>query len=332
MANLSITTLCNKTCPYCFAEDSRQPYSKKGAFMSEAVFDAALEYLARSGIDQVRLLGGEPTLHPQFNRMVDKALERGFQLMIFSNGLMPPKVRERLRRIDPGEVVILLNTIHPLEADPRRMRRQQRTMEILGPRVMPGVNIYSRQQELDYLLPYVEQYRLIREIRLGIAHPVLSEANVFLHPKFYKEIGLKILDLLHKARALDIELGFDCGFVPCMFPEAAAEELGELLQRTGSRCHPILDLLPDGNFISCYPLNNLLKLPLQADTHAQQLMETFEEKLAPYRRFGIYDHCAGCPLLQQSYCNGGCTAFKMNRLRHRSFAVPIDGMAPLLVE
>ena len=305
MANLCITTICNKKCPYCFAEDSRFQYPSENTFMSDEIFDRALDYLERSEMDQVRLLGGEPTLHPNFTKMVDKALQRNFHLLIFSNGLMPPKVQERLRHTDVGSVVILINTIHPIEEDPKRMKIQQKTMEILGPRVMLGVNLYSRQQELDFLIPYILDYNLIREIRLGIAHTVLSETNVYLHPKFYKEIGLKILDLLNKAKKFDIELGFDCGFVPCMFPKQSFEELGELLERTGSCCHPILDLLPDGKFISCYPLNNVLKRNLQSDTHAEDLINQFSEKLKVYGNIGIYPNCTTCPLFKQSYCHGG---------------------------
>ncbi|MCB0586590.1 MAG: radical SAM protein [Phaeodactylibacter sp.] len=319
MANLSITTICNKTCPYCFAEDSRTQYDKANAFMPEETFDRTLEFLERSGIGQVRLLGGEPTIHPDFIKMVDKALERKFHVLIFSNGLMPRKAIERLAKADPETTTILLNTIHPLEEDPKRMKKQQKTMEILGPRVMLGVNIYSRRQELDYLIPYILDYGLIREIRLGVAHAVLSQKNVFLHPKFYREIGQKILSLHRKARQHDIQIGFDCGFVPCMFPEEELEELGPLLEKTGNCCHPILDLLPDGKFISCYPLNNLHTLSLDDNSHAAELTRQFSEKLEAYNNIGIYPHCTSCPLFQRSYCNGGCTAFKMNRLKN-SFA------------
>ena len=87
MANLSITNVCNRRCVYCFANDSKSELGK--TYMEEGVYDAALNYLQRSGIKQVRLLGGEPTLHPAFISMVNKALERDFTICLFTNGLMP---------------------------------------------------------------------------------------------------------------------------------------------------------------------------------------------------------------------------------------------------
>ena len=75
MANLAITTVCNQHCAYCFTVDhlgddlrsdgssGKQPAAQ---FLSMDAFESRLEFLHRSGIEQVRLLGGEPTLHPQF--------------------------------------------------------------------------------------------------------------------------------------------------------------------------------------------------------------------------------------------------------------------------
>ena len=64
MANLSITNTCNKKCVYCFASDTLGEYGK--THMNITVFEKALEYLERSNLGQIRLLGGEPSLHPDF--------------------------------------------------------------------------------------------------------------------------------------------------------------------------------------------------------------------------------------------------------------------------
>jgi len=286
--------------------------------MSEQVFDDALDYLERSQIEQVRLLGGEPTLHPLFIKMIEKSLQRKFKLMIFSNGLMPENVITRLKEIDPDTVTILMNTIHPLEDSPAGMARQQQTMSVLADRVVLGVNIYSREQGFDYLLDNVNKYKLERVIRLGIAHPLLSQRNSFLNAKFYPEIGVKIYNLFQTATKQDIEIGFDCGFVPCMFPEEIFDELGELMAGTGHCCTPNLDLLPDGRFISCYPLNNLEKVKLDHHTKAEDLRDGFSEMLSPYRQIGIYPHCQTCSYFKESQCNGGCIAGKICRLTGKS--------------
>jgi len=322
MANISITTECNRRCKYCFAEDSQSDTAIK--VMSREIFLAAIEYLKRSKIRQLRLLGGEPTLHPDFAWMIGVAEREGFQLMIFSNGLINNHILKRLKRLNPEKLTILLNTIHPLENDSIGIKKQQNTMNELGKRVMAGINIYRRKMELDYLLDYVTKFDLKREIRIGISHTVLSRNNVFLHPKFYQQVGLDILDFIKKAKEQDISIGFDCGFVPCMFPEKSFEFLGNMMNKTGVCCNPNLDLLPDGNFISCYPLHYMKRISLTEKIDAPYLIDEFKKSRDQLQKIGIYSHCVECPLFANR-CNGGCVAFRFYML-HAKRSNQINGM------
>lgn len=313
MSNLSITTYCNRKCSYCFAGDSSVLHNKT-LNMNMQIFDKALNYLTKSGINQVRLLGGEPTTHPEIITMIEKAIKKGFSILIFSNGLMPQRVLDFLKSLNQKELTILLNTVHPIENYLSVQKKQQRVMKFLGRRVMLGINIFSRQQTFDFLLDYIDDYDLIREIRLGIAHPLIELKNDYLHPKFYKEIGLNIIDLLILARKRNIKLGFDCGFVPCMFPEDSYEMLGDLLKKTGIQCNPIIDLLPDGKFISCYPLNNIKSIELKEGLHAKNLFSDFKNELNIYSEMGIYPYCSKCSIFKKGLCSGGCKAMKIKRL------------------
>ncbi len=310
MANLSITNVCNKSCVYCFANDTKNEYGK--SYMEDNVYEKALNYIGRSGLRQARLLGGEPTLHPNFIEFVQKALNRNLDILLFSNGLVSRKVLDFLATIPKNKLSILLNTIHPDENNLNGMKRQQEVMEKLGEIVIPGVNIYSAGQELEYLLEYVIKYYLNKEIRIGISHSVLSQNNVYLHPKEYQKIGYNIAMFKIKAKNSRVSLGFDCGFVPCMFPEEYYDLLSEELKKAGTACHPIIDMLSDGTFISCYPLNNFLKIKLNDKIYAKNLMLSFDKALSPYKDVGIYPHCTSCPLFKKR-CNGGCMSFRIQR-------------------
>ncbi len=50
------------------------------------------------------LLGGEPTLHPQFQEMLEYCLAGGFRTSIFSNGLMAPSIAQFVADA-PGNVL-----------------------------------------------------------------------------------------------------------------------------------------------------------------------------------------------------------------------------------
>ena len=66
MANLAISAVCNQSCAYCFTVDHLEgrgngPASETSrSFMPKAELEERLDFLARSGIDEVRFLGGEP--------------------------------------------------------------------------------------------------------------------------------------------------------------------------------------------------------------------------------------------------------------------------------
>jgi sulfatase maturation enzyme AslB (radical SAM superfamily) len=310
MANLSITNVCNRSCVYCFAGDTLAELGK--TFMSEETYTEALKYLQRSGLTQVRLLGGEPTMHPAFQKFTDKALEMNFDIMLFTNGLITSKTLEYLELIPSGRLSVLLNTINPNDIDTNGIKLQKKLMSRLGIAVIPGVNIYNSKQDLNYLTDYISNYGLKKEIRLGISHSVLSQNNVSLHPKEYHKIGNKIALLKKSVMHEEIVLGFDCGFVPCMFPEDDLSLLSEEIQRAGTCCHPIIDMLTDGCFISCYPLNNLLKIQMTKDINAKKLIDEFNKALLPYGEVGIYQFCTSCQLFKKR-CNGGCMSYRIKR-------------------
>jgi radical SAM protein with 4Fe4S-binding SPASM domain len=280
--------------------------------MDLSVFNASLNYLKRSKMEQVRLLGGEPTLHPHVKTFITLALEQEFDILLFTNGLLRKDVLDFLNTIPDDRLTILLNTIHPNENNGRGIKKQQRTMEILGGKLITGVNIYSGIQDLSYLLEYIPRYNLKKEIRLGISHSVLSQNNIYLHPKDYRKIGRMISLFKMEASKLGITLGFDCGFVPCMFPEEYLDVLKDELYKAGTCCHPIIDLLSDGTFISCYPLNNFLKIKMDDTMVARDLTDKFEASLTPYKQSGIYPYCSSCPLFNNR-CNGGCMSFRIQR-------------------
>jgi radical SAM protein with 4Fe4S-binding SPASM domain len=320
MANISITLLCNRDCRYCFTKDIANKNELKEPNMSLATFRQTLDFLDRSGIKQVRLLGGEPTLHTRFSHLIDEVLSRGLNLLIFSNGLMGASTLDYLENIPLEKIKILLNTTFYKESALNEQKQMDSVFERLGPKVLLGVNIDSPSVELDFTVELIEKYGLSKTVRLGLAHPCIGGSNSFLHPKYYIEVGEKIISFAARAKKSGVDLEFDCGFVPCMFPAPSLKKLGKSLKDIGSRCNPILDILPDGRVISCYPLSEFHCEPLPEDKDASWLRKRFESKLAPYRSTGIFRECSVCSLHESGNCNGGCLAAAMNRLRHWKFS------------
>jgi MoaA/NifB/PqqE/SkfB family radical SAM enzyme len=331
MANLAITTICNQNCAYCFTvdhlgDDLRSDGSsgeQAGTqFLSMDDFASRLDFLHRSGIKQVRLLGGEPTLHPQFPELVELVRMQGMQVVVFTNGLVPESALDCLASLPPDQCSVMVNVNQPngTDSDGSHGRRLD-TVRRLGQRALLGFNIYQPGFQLDFLIELVAGAGCKPAIRLGMAHPCLSGDNQYVHPNQYRAIALKIARFARVAANSGVSLDFDCGFVRCMFSDADLDTLQAGGTKVGWRCNPILDIDLNGDVIHCFPLSRLVRLPLAPDSDAASMRGAFEERTAPYRQAGVFKECSTCHFKAAGECPGGCLATTMRRFRHTPFAL-----------
>ena len=362
MANLTISAVCNQRCPYCFTADHLNGAGPSQHFLDSGDFEARLDFLDRSGIDQARLLGGEPTLHPQFPALIERARARNKTIVVFTNGLIPAASLACLESLPATACSVLVNVNEPArmsrmypsatsgsqhglggladgghnadESDvPIRyvckdgkaiFERQCATIRRLGERAMVGFNIYQPDFQPEFLLPLIAETGCRPAVRLGLAHPCLSGENRYVYPHQYVAIGRKIVRFARRAADAGVRVEFDCGFVRCMFAEQDLETLTGLGADVGWRCNPILDVGLDGQVIHCYPLSRLGGLPLTPQTDAPALRRAFESRTRPYRQTGIFRECSTCPFKASGVCPGGCLAATMRRFRHTPFALVYD--------
>ena len=283
--------------------------------MASETFARTLDYLKRSGVRQVPVLGGEPTIHPLFCRFADMIEQQGLDLLLFSNGRMPARALTRLKHFPVGRLTILLNIdpahCRPVPAD----KRLRRVLESLGQAIIPGCNIHHSGVSPAPLLPLITRFGLAPVVRVGLAHPCVGAVNRWLHPHQYRTVGRSLGIFARQLLERRIRLEFDCGFVPCMFDQNDLELLTAFGELPGARCNPLPDILPDGRAIPCYPLANVCQTWCGPDDDSRSVRARLSWRLAVYTETGIYGECGGCQLRHQGRCNGGCRAVAMQRLR-----------------
>jgi sulfatase maturation enzyme AslB (radical SAM superfamily) len=329
VANLCITSVCNQRCDYCFARNG--PSDGGVPFMPWDRFVIALDLVQRSGLKEARLLGGEPTLHPEFPRMVAEVVSRDMKLLVFTNGQAPEAALKALEA-HASSVTALLNVSFSDDFTVPDVRPQQDFLRRLRERVCLGVNLYTtRIRSLSLLLDWINTYGLARSVRLGLAHGRIGTQNQWLRPKQYHMVAPAILEFAIAARASAVELSFDCGFVPCMFSSEAGQRLREMGIQLRSSCEPVLDILPTGEIAHCYPLADLHREHLTAGMNRQMLRDRFQARFAANRRATIFKECAACAALQASECTGGCLAASLSRLHCRQDAAAFAVHAPTFV-
>lgn len=77
-----VTEKCNASCPNCYNSNSRSNRE-----MSIENFEKLCGWLKSNGITHLKLLGGEPTVHSNFNDIVEIAQSNFNEIAIFSNGI-----------------------------------------------------------------------------------------------------------------------------------------------------------------------------------------------------------------------------------------------------
>lgn len=111
-------TLCNITCANCYIESS--PSNDALVYLSADEVSDYLDQLEdrRWGVREIGFTGGEPFMNPQMPDMARAALERGYEVLILTNAMLPmmrPRVRAALRDMNtdfPGKMTLRVSLDH----------------------------------------------------------------------------------------------------------------------------------------------------------------------------------------------------------------------------
>lgn len=244
--NIILNSYCNLQCNYCFADEYMEETVRTPGKSMEYDFFIADVLPKIKNASVINFMGGEPTLHPEFNQIFLKTLEtmQPFSnLGIFTNGIMSDKVLNLLettagvggsikRKIN---FAVLLNWQTAENISPKNHERvREVALKLLkhnGYSVTFSVNLYSKDQALyeqcreineayqQAGLPKDQTYR----IRVSPAFPIVGgESNVYLPIRDYPKAGRVMLDILKEFPQMNFR--FDCSFPPCVLDEIEEAE------------------------------------------------------------------------------------------------------------
>ncbi|GIW42893.1 MAG: cyclic pyranopterin monophosphate synthase [Candidatus Binatia bacterium] len=111
---VSIIDHCNLRCVYCMPLQGLR-LTRPDELLSAAEIERVVHAAAQIGFAKVRLTGGEPTLRPDLEDIVQRiASIRGIHdLSMTTNGILLPKMAERLRQAGLKRVNIHVDSLHP---------------------------------------------------------------------------------------------------------------------------------------------------------------------------------------------------------------------------
>lgn len=304
--NILFTDYCDQRCDYCFAQGKLDPRKRTQSHISLENLGIAIDFLKRSKRSNVGVIGGEPTLHPEFRFCLQMLIDSKLKVLLFTHGLMDPKNMEFLHDT-PEELISMLFNVNEVSSYSRsKIDILENNLAALRHRVTLGFTIARSDFSLQYHLDLIARYELQPVVRLGIAAPIWGESNQHVSLAEHPYVAEQITAWSYKCEKAGVQLSFDCGFLLCSFTN---EQLGQLC-RMGSfltaHCSGPIDVGPELDVWRCFATSMIWNKKLNDFSTIDEINDYFTRKFNKFRSIGSLDECFTCPKLPSGLCAGGC--------------------------
>lgn len=309
MANIALLNYCNLKCPYCFANEYIEE-NKQLITMEQ--LDYILEFLSRSNQSRIGLIGGEPTIHPQIeeiiNRVINYCKEHKTHWTIFSNGIELYKIIPFLEQNGS----CLLNLNHPKiigETNWNKIIKSLNRAKVRGviKKINLGINLYPDMIDFNYIIDTAKKYDL-NSLRVSYVAPTCEYKGVN-KDNYYQNAKNTFFEFVKVAKENNVTLRLDCNHVPyCYFTDEEKAFMEGTVENFHNYCNPVVDISPDFKASSCFGAYDLVDL-----NNFENLQEAERyfllKKMWPLAQLNCAGKCANCEKFQNTTCQGGCLAF-----------------------
>ncbi len=306
---LELTTRCNQRCHYCYnawRAHRDQPHREVTVDLVEAVMERLLDEVP---LERITLTGGEPMLHPQIHRIIDRINARDLSVSLISNGgLISPEVARRLADQQVHGVQLTLAGSDAAEHDAvcgdgsfERVLAGIDALATAGVYVSGSLLVTARSaQSASRVLQRFASLGI-----LGIAfnrfNPsgfAMEAAQPLLPTRTQVLVALAAAEEM--AHSDGVSITCTMPIPPCIVDEEAFPNVAFGTCSAGTMVgEPAVD--PDGMLSLC----TLQRRPVGDLLHSG-LTALLESSAARNFREAVPDFCRGC--LHESTCLGGCGA------------------------
>jgi radical SAM protein with 4Fe4S-binding SPASM domain len=310
---IAITYRCNAACRYCYAAAQRDA---SPASMAPERFDGILRRAAQLGFQRVGFTGGEPTLHPDFIRFLQRAREHGMTTFFASNCMFSHGVAEALSSsLVDGVTAHIWFAPQSRDARAKVFLENVRRMRGAGVPVMLRYNLSPCDAvPLDDLERIYHQSGA-RQINLAVTVPAAGGAGRHADWEALTDESRRLLDAGRAMRKRGMAIAFAKPLPPCVVRKGDWRWLGAIPHSMGTcaiwqvgGAHNVV-VNPDGTVWPCIVLNRPL-CRFDDLRSRQELVELCAQSLTPVRAPSV--QCADCAFWLSRRCQGGCLAFSQS--------------------
>lgn len=313
MPNIILTEYCNLQCPYCFASKMIEEKTDDTKNISLEQLDVILKWLLSSttSIERIGLIGGEPTLHPQFKEILGKINSfnefTNTSSIIFTNGI---NLGEFLPVIG-SNMSILINVNKLTGIFLNKFNTILNEINYLNwfkiDKVILGCNLYQNENTYSYFWNIVDKYPDISRIRMSITAPNSKElkSNKEL---YYTKMKPILLEFLEETKKRKIKIEYDCNQIPLCLLNDEEQNLINQLGKFDNFCDPVIDITPDFKATCCF---GVYDTPIQCNNfnNIEELFRYFKNQMVIRTINNNTSMCKDCKKLQLAQCQGGCLSF-----------------------
>jgi len=316
--NIMVNNYCNLRCSYCFASTEMYEKSEKQN-MREKDFFKVLTYLKRNGIREVRIIGGEPTIHPQFKEFL-KIVSRDpwfDSVFIFSNCTFSIEVLYEIMQASKKKKVVVLPNYNEKEFLGKRKETVEKNLKTLakcGIVKTLGINIYAEDFDYTYALNKAEELG-IRQIRWSITTPNYKLSEDFQVKEYFRGFYEVLRGFLKECKDRGIYAMLDCNTVPsCVFTEDEKTELlsykEDLFERTD--CSVILDINPQLEVFRCFGMSEGYHEKLKSKKAIDEVVATMEDEFSVVEKKLLLSECEDCETYIKQGKSCSCLVYRNN--------------------
>jgi len=283
-----ITYFCNRDCSFCYSKGLQEEFPQH---MSIDNFEFLTRWARLQGWRSLRLLGGEPTIHPQLKTILDIARKHRFTLSMSTNGLFAPELNSYFNRI----LIESINFSYPQD----QVKSHQNKVIVRFSMVLPGHQKSFSSEEFRHYI-----HGLARQI-LNIAHYAYENYVVFF---FYRPLLLCMFN--------SQELAFLKSISPFLFDSICSCSCVEGTMMTVN---------PD---LSCSPCPSLFLrgLKITPEITREDIRQDFRARLKQVSIKPLLDSCQTCnfftnykhhlenstlDLAKNIVCQSGCFQYRV---------------------
>ena len=178
MPNIMLTYRCNLHCSYCFANEF---VNKENTDITVRNFIKAVDFLTAAGKTSIGLIGGEPTLHPVFQLLMEMLINnpKVSKIVLYTNGLL---MNQYIPQITHPKVAVLVNCNSPAVIGERAFSAMRDNLDTLiwkyykRDSIHLGINLFSDDLDYSYVLDMLQHYKL-NSLRISVTVPDFSSGS-----------------------------------------------------------------------------------------------------------------------------------------------------------